>query len=195
MAERRFQLTMRKGPMPGKVYELARAEMTLGRDVKNDLVINDAEVSRQHIKFTEQATGYQIEDLNSTNGTFINGQRVTGTVLLRPGDVIGMGDTVEVEYKLVGDADATMLASNFSLPELPVNEPVHQAAPPTPQSTPAFSIPASTPPAPEAGAGGGGLPKWALPVGIGCGVLTLCGCGVIVLLVILGPMLGGSFGP
>ncbi|MBL8044901.1 MAG: FHA domain-containing protein [Anaerolineales bacterium] len=192
MADRRFQLTMRKGPMPGKVYELARAEMTLGRDVKNDLVINDAEVSRQHIKFVEQATGYQIEDLNSTNGTFINGQRLTGAVLLRPGDVIGMGDTVEVEYKLVGDADATMLASNFSLPELPVNEPVHQAAPPTPPSTPAFSIPASTPPAPEASGSGGGLPKWALPVGIGCGVLALCGCSVIALIALLGPQIANS---
>jgi len=194
MAERRFQLTMRKGPMPGKVYELARAEMTLGRDVKNDLVINDAEVSRQHIKFTQQAHGYQIEDLNSTNGTFVNGQRLTGSVLLRPGDVIGMGDTVEVEYKVVGEADATMLASNYSLPELPVNEPVHQAVPPTPQSTPAaFSLPTSTPPAPEAG--GGGLPSWALPVGIGCGVITVCGCGLIIILAVASQFLGGSFGP
>lgn len=194
MAERRFQLTMRKGPMPGKVYELARAEMTLGRDVKNDLVINDAEVSRQHIKFIEQANGYQIEDLNSTNGTFVNSQRLTGSVLLRPGDLIGMGDTVEVEYKLVGDGEATMLATNYSLPELPVNEPVQHAAPPTPQSTPAFSIPASTPPAPQS-ASGGGLPSWALPVGIGCGVLTLCGCCLVILLAVVAPLLGGSFGP
>jgi hypothetical protein len=185
---------MRKGPLPGKVYELARAELLLGRDVKNDLVINDAEISRQHLRFTEQATGYQVEDLNSTNGTFINGQRLTGSVTLKPGDIIGLGDTVEVEYKAVGEADATMLGSNFSLPELPVNEPVAQ---PTPvnaaQNTPAFSIPASTPPAPPAASGG--LPQWALPVGIGCGVLALCGCSLLVIVALIGPQLLNNFRP
>ena len=77
-----YRLTVRQGPVPGKVFELAKDVMTIGRDVNNDLVINNSEVSRNHARLTSQSGGYLIEDLASTNGTFVNGQRLIGPKLL-----------------------------------------------------------------------------------------------------------------
>ena len=88
-----YRLTIRQGPMPGKVFELAKDVVTLGRDVNNDLVINDAEVSRNHGRLTSQSGGYLIEDLASTNGTFVNGQRLTPgkPAIIVSGDKVGLG--------------------------------------------------------------------------------------------------------
>ena len=43
-----FQLIMRQGPTPGLVYDLVKPEISIGRDITNDFVINDAEISRKH---------------------------------------------------------------------------------------------------------------------------------------------------
>jgi predicted component of type VI protein secretion system len=107
----RYRMTVRQGPVPGKVFDLVKDVATIGRDVNNDVVINDAEVSRNHGRLTEQSGGYLIEDLASTNGTFVNGQRLIGPKLLNPGDVVGLGETIVIEYSFVADAGATVVAS------------------------------------------------------------------------------------
>lgn len=117
-----YRLTVRQGPVPGKIFELAKDMMTLGRDVNNDLVINDSEVSRNHARLTAQSGGYLIEDLASTNGTFVNGQRLIGPKLLNSGDVVGLGETIVLEFGYVADAGATVIAS----------APMPMAAPPPP---------------------------------------------------------------
>lgn len=94
-----FRLIVRRGPRPNEVYELNKAVMTLGRDITNDLVINDPEVSRHHCRLTQGVGGYTIEDLGSTNGTFINGQRLTGARPLQPGDTVGLGETVTLAFE------------------------------------------------------------------------------------------------
>lgn len=62
--------------------------MFIGRDLTNDIVINDAEISRRHARLISQAGGYVLEDLGSTNGTFINGQRLASPYILRPGETV-----------------------------------------------------------------------------------------------------------
>src|SRR5690349_21089983 len=99
-----FRLTIRQGPTPGKVFDLAKDSLTIGRDVSADITVNDAEISRTHARLTLQADGCQVEDLGSTNGTFINGQRVSGSKVLRPGDTLGLGETVVMEFSRVADA-------------------------------------------------------------------------------------------
>src|SRR5215510_3363497 len=106
-----YRLTVRQGPVPGKVFDMVKDVVTLGRDVNNDVVINDAEVSRNHGRLTSQSGGYLIEDLASTNGTFVNGQRLIGPKLLNPSDVVGLGETIVLEYSYVADAGATVVAS------------------------------------------------------------------------------------
>ncbi len=62
-------------------------------------MINDPEVSRHHCRLTQGGGGYTLEDLGSTNGTFVNGQRLTGARQLQPGDMIGLGETVTLAYE------------------------------------------------------------------------------------------------
>ena len=144
-----YRLTVRQGPVPGKIFELAKDMMTLGRDVNNDLVINDSEVSRNHARLTAQSGGYLIEDLASTNGTFVNGQRLIGPKLLNSGDVVGLGETIVLEFGYVADAGATVIASApmpvVAPPPPMMSEPI-TAAPvmpaPEPMPAPMMSEPA-----------------------------------------------------
>jgi hypothetical protein len=97
-----FRLIVRRGPQPNQVYELANDVITLGRDITNDIVINDPEVSRHHCRLTRTPSGYTLEDLGSTNGTFVNGQRLSAARPLSNGDMVGLGETVTMAYEGAG---------------------------------------------------------------------------------------------
>lgn len=74
-------------------YPAYRGEVTLGRDTGNDIVIPVYQVSRYHARLNCSREGCWVVDLNSTNGTFINGMRLPAETprFLRPGDVLGVG--------------------------------------------------------------------------------------------------------
>lgn len=95
-----FRLIVRRGPQPNQVFELNKDIITVGRDITNDITINDPEVSRHHLRLTRGAGGFTIEDLGSTNGTFINGQRLSGARPMNVGDMVGLGETVTLAYDL-----------------------------------------------------------------------------------------------
>ncbi|MEP7340901.1 MAG: FHA domain-containing protein [Acidobacteriota bacterium] len=65
--------------------------MTIGRDPKCDLALDYPMVSWQHARLARAGNQITVEDLGSTNGTFVNGQPVKGVVTVNPGDVIGLG--------------------------------------------------------------------------------------------------------
>lgn len=68
--------------------------ITIGRSSENNIVINDAKVSRTHLQLVQNDNGVcSVVDLNSANGTFVNGQKITGEVHLQPHDVIRIGNT------------------------------------------------------------------------------------------------------
>ena len=111
MASQTFQLVMRSGPNPGKTFVLDKSEITIGRESSNDIVINDAEISRKHARLLLQPGGYMLEDLGSTNGTFVDGQRLMGPHSLRAGELILFGENVSLTYESVQfDPDATVVA-------------------------------------------------------------------------------------
>lgn len=124
MASQSYQLIMRTGPTPGKVFELGKNEMYIGRDVSNDIVVNDSEVSRKHARLVVQAGGLVVEDLGSTNGTFVNGQRLMGPHVLRPGEVIMLGENISLAFETGYDIDATVASA-----------PAQPAYPPPPRQT------------------------------------------------------------
>jgi hypothetical protein len=140
-----FRLIVRRGPQPNQVYELNKDIITVGRDITNDIVINDPEVSRHHMRFTRGAGGYTLEDLGSTNGTFINGQRLTGAKPLSNGDMIGLGETVTLGYEVSNPARAMDAA-----PAAQPASPYARQAPPAPAATGSpFVVPPENPqPAP-----------------------------------------------
>jgi hypothetical protein len=64
----------------------------IGRSPDNDIVINDPTVSRNHLVITQEYNGtYTVKDLNSANGTTVNGSRVFGSMVIRPGDIVVAG--------------------------------------------------------------------------------------------------------
>lgn len=94
------RLVVQIGAQPERTYPIERDITIIGREAINDLVVNDAEVSRRHTRLVRQADGYLIEDLGSTNGTFVNGKRVTVPTLLYHGDVVDMGKSVHLIFQL-----------------------------------------------------------------------------------------------
>ncbi len=94
-----LRLTMRRGPTPGMSYDLVSDEVSIGRGNKNSIVIRDNEVSREHCRLLRFSESYEIHDLDSSNGTFVNGQRVATPWLLQPGALIELGDTITLEFE------------------------------------------------------------------------------------------------
>ncbi len=107
-----YRLIMRRGPTPGTTFELSKHDMTIGRDLGNDYVINDVEISRKHLRLVQQGENFVIEDLGSTNGSFVNGQRLTGPHVLIPGDLISLGEHVTLVVESAAyDPAATRLSA------------------------------------------------------------------------------------
>lgn len=68
--------------------------ITVGRELGNDIVIGDSYVGRHHLELIKDEAGaYFVRDLNSTNGTFVNGQKITGEVPIDEHDIIRIGNT------------------------------------------------------------------------------------------------------
>jgi ABC-type multidrug transport system ATPase subunit len=94
--------------------------LTIGRDQGNDTVLDHPLVSRFHARLTRRGATYMIEDLGSTNGTFVNGQRITAPQRLNEGDTIRIGP-----YRLVFSVQAIQQfddAGNFRLDALHLNK-------------------------------------------------------------------------
>lgn len=85
-------LRLRTGPNAGKVYDL-RSALRLGRHPYNEVSIDDPAVSRYHCWITFEEGAVLVEDLASANGTYLNGERVTKRLKLKPGDAIRLGST------------------------------------------------------------------------------------------------------
>jgi len=77
----------------GRIYEDVPAPLTIGREEGNSIQLNDERVSRFHVKIQEDEDRLVLTDLESTNGTKVNGETVQVGVL-RPGDVIALGRTL-----------------------------------------------------------------------------------------------------
>lgn len=110
----RYVLVIRRGPQKGKGFTLSGALETLGRYAGNTITIPDETVSRHHARMRQTGDGYTVEDLNSANGLFVNGERITAPRALKSGDVVRLGDVVEMLYEKIDvDTDATPVVPAF----------------------------------------------------------------------------------
>ena len=79
---------------PGEEQELDSVTFTIGRSSSNDVELRGDEfASAQHARFEPRGDGVWIHDLGSTNGTFVNGVKLSSPRKLRPGDVVRVGET------------------------------------------------------------------------------------------------------
>ncbi|MDZ7733590.1 MAG: FHA domain-containing protein [Acidimicrobiia bacterium] len=77
----------------GRSYEIG-SELTVGRAAGCRVTVDDTYVSQLHARVYASDGGYMVEDLGSTNGTYLNRERVSGSLVMRPGDRLQVGNTV-----------------------------------------------------------------------------------------------------
>ena len=132
---------------PPTERELKPGTVTIGRKPDNDFHLEDATVSGHHAKIVTYFQSSYIEDLSSTNGTFVNGRRVRMHTL-HGGDIISIGKfelqfgaaSAPAEPPTMG-ADATIFMAREVLPPI---------VPPAPTASPTATAPATADPAPAA---------------------------------------------
>ena len=130
-------------------------EFLIGRQAEGAGTLgDDIEISRRHARITRSAHGCVIEDLGSTNGTFVNGRKITGPEPLSVGDTVQVGDTtLVVQFEVTPPPTETPVETSPSAvaPAAPPAETASSAVetppPPTEASAPKASVPEASVPA------------------------------------------------
>lgn len=131
-----------------QVYALEQPTTTIGRQADNTIVLTDAQVSRQHARLTVTDAGVTIADLNSANGTRVNGTPIAGPTPLHDGDTIQIGMT---QFQGGGMGAAPDADRDTTIGDGAAVAPY--SAPPPPFLGTAPLPPLAFPPAPSAAAG------------------------------------------
>ncbi len=104
------KLIVKEGPQLGETYPLEGVELVIGREPGVEIQIDSPGVSRRHARLSLQSGQYFLQDLGSSNGTFLNGERLGQARPLKHGDQIKLGRTVSLEYQSEqAQVNATMI--------------------------------------------------------------------------------------
>lgn len=103
-------LIVSEGPGQGQTYVLQDMVCTLGRTPDNTIVIDSPRISRHHAQIRLLPEGAVIEDMGSTNGTWVNGRRLTSPHRLSHGDTIGLADYITFRF----ETEATVRTEKLS---------------------------------------------------------------------------------
>lgn len=106
-------LTVLDGKYASQHWSIDKEEVTLGRDDTCDIVIPERQISRQHLRIYKQDNIYKVQDLESRNGTWVNGQRLEGVRELYDGDEIHVALAVRLQF--IGSGATAPLP--FELPQ------------------------------------------------------------------------------
>ena len=143
-------LIVRTGPRSGERIELV-GELVVGRE-NADLTVHDEEVSRRHLAVRPHEDGVELEDLGSTNGTFVDGARLSAVVVVSSGARVTLGETeLEIEVEVPEpepDPSATRLRDRPPERDATIVRPAPAPAPPPPDATIAGAPVPARPPAP-----------------------------------------------
>jgi len=175
-----LRLVMTQGPQPGQTFSLDKDFVTIGRDPVNDITINSPKVSRQHARLVRRGGVIVLEDLGSTNGTFVNGMRLTSPHTLASGDVISLGDVATFTfYGQPADADETVVGQPSAAPPSGYSPTAHLGGDQGPAADAGFPPPpqAYAPPMPD--------PHQEAPKKSRTGLWIGCGCGALLVLAAL----------
>jgi len=132
----------------GKEYQIPKDGVTFGREAGSDVVVAQPEVSRKHASIAPGESGYVITD-HSTNGIWVNGNRVQGSQVLARADVVRVGSEEFRFYADVAPAKPTPVAAPA---QAATPAPRNPSSPPTPSASPPASNPASASAKPAASA-------------------------------------------
>ncbi|MEM9188962.1 MAG: ATPase, T2SS/T4P/T4SS family [Myxococcota bacterium] len=122
-----------------------KSEVTIGRVQGNDIILPKGNVSKRHSRIVLKDSRFIVVDLKSTNGTYVNGRKITSPLVVKPGDKIYIGDFImTVEEGAAAASQPSMPAPNAA-PPLPDAPPPQQPPPPM-GAPPMGSPPAGQPP-------------------------------------------------
>lgn len=120
-------LTVVQGPGTGRRIDISDGEATIGRASENDISLPDPILSRKHCRMTMEGSRLTIEDLDSANGTFVNGHEIKSAIL-HNGDEFSIGDTVIRVGGLVEQAAEEAAPQDKAQDKAPLQPPPAQAA-------------------------------------------------------------------
>ncbi|HSR91952.1 MAG TPA: FHA domain-containing protein [Gemmatimonadales bacterium] len=126
----------------GREYTIGSAPMVFGREAGCDIVVPNKDVSRRHAEIMATPQGYVLVD-SSTNGTFVNGERIEMQRVLARADVVRVGDH---EFRFYADLATEKPEEGRAAPREASPLPAAQAEPPIVARTPASPAPAQPPP-------------------------------------------------
>ncbi|HXB60625.1 MAG TPA: FHA domain-containing protein, partial [Candidatus Acidoferrales bacterium] len=115
--------------MAGRSCDLASERTTIGRVEENNFQISEPSVSSRHCEILLRGNDIVVRDLGSTNGTFINGEKITGEGVLKPGQTLRLGN-VELKLDAPGAPGAPAPASGSAPAPAPATPPKKEAAKP-----------------------------------------------------------------
>ena len=95
-----IRVELRVSELGGERRFEGASPLTIGRAPDVDLILTDPEVSRRHARLETHGKYVYVRDLGSSNGTFLNGRRITSAIEIRPGDEIDIGTTRVVVEQL-----------------------------------------------------------------------------------------------
>src|SRR4051794_8328090 len=148
-----MELSITSGADAGKTVQVQGNEFTIGREAGADLVLTDGKASRRHAALRALPDGRAtLYDLGSSNGTFVNGQRVQ-SMLLNGGEQIQIGDTVLVPAGPVGATSPGQAVPAVAAAAPPALQPTPPPQPQAvaPQAPPTQPLPAAASPQPVGG--------------------------------------------
>jgi pSer/pThr/pTyr-binding forkhead associated (FHA) protein len=135
-------LLLRSGELKGRRLPIKVPVANIGRGDYNDVVIADPSVSTMHAKLQRRDTVWVLTDLGSTNGTFVEGERLSGEMPLSPGTTLKFGDVAAL-FEPLDDSvrperkDRTRMMERISVPEpvaaAPSAEPAAEMPKPRPR--------------------------------------------------------------
>jgi len=134
---------VRSGALKGQRLSIKTPIVNIGRADYNDLVLPDESVSTSHAKLQRREGVWVLVDLDSTNGTFVDGDPIKGDAPLAPGATVRLGD-VSLVFEPTDDAAAVAKGGGTRVMEQMIMSPAPSATPPT---RPAPAVPAAAKPA------------------------------------------------
>jgi pSer/pThr/pTyr-binding forkhead associated (FHA) protein len=137
----------RSGELKGKRLPIKVPVVNIGRGDYNDVVISDPSVSTMHAKLQRREAIWILTDLGSTNGTFVEGERLTGEMPLSPGTTLKFGDVSALFEPLDETVPAARTNRTRMVERIEVKPP--KAAPSPPPAEPALPVESTQPAEPE----------------------------------------------
>ncbi|HKP62911.1 MAG TPA: GGDEF domain-containing protein [Polyangiales bacterium] len=108
-------ITVLRGDIPGALFPLRGEEIIIGRDPDLAITLPEHSLSRRHARVRRLGSAYMVEDLGSTNGTFVDGERISGPRALEDGSRVHLGTRTVLHFRLYDKVELEAACATYAL--------------------------------------------------------------------------------